>query len=177
VDEQTGPIVILSVRDSTLSARGLDTVPTMARVLLTGMSGSGKSTVLDELRRRGHLAIDTDHDGWQLADGTWDAPRMTTLLAEHRDLIVSGTVENQGDFYDRFDHVVLLSAPIEVLLDRVSSRRTNPYGSTPEQREEIRRYTDHVEPLLRRGASLELDGRSPVTALAEQLESLVQATG
>jgi adenylate kinase len=38
----------------------------MVRVLVTGMSGVGKTTVLDELRRRGHFAVDTDYGGWQL---------------------------------------------------------------------------------------------------------------
>jgi dephospho-CoA kinase len=42
----------------------------MSRVLVTGMSGAGKSTVLGELRRRGLLAVDTDDPGWALPDGT-----------------------------------------------------------------------------------------------------------
>jgi hypothetical protein len=70
----------------------------------------GKTTVPDELRRRGHLTVDTDYDGWKLPDGTWDERRMDRMLARHPDVIVSGTVENQGRFYDRFEHVVLLSA-------------------------------------------------------------------
>ena len=74
---------------------GAATVDVMARVLLTGMSGAGKSTVLDELRRRGHLTVDTDYDGWELPDRTWDEVRMDRLLAQHRDLLVSGTVETK----------------------------------------------------------------------------------
>jgi len=35
----------------------------VTRVLVTGMSGTGKSTVLGELRRRGHRVVDTDYDG------------------------------------------------------------------------------------------------------------------
>ena len=35
----------------------------MKRVLLTGMSGTGKSSVIGELAALGHTAIDTD-DGW-----------------------------------------------------------------------------------------------------------------
>src|SRR3954470_21723219 len=109
---------------------GLATVLAMTRVLVTGMSGAGKTTVLDELRRRGHLTVDTDYDGWELPDGTWDEQRMDRLLASHPDVVVSGTVENQGRFYDRFEHVVLLSAPIQVLIERVSRRSNNPYGKT-----------------------------------------------
>ena len=68
----------------------------MAGVPVTGMSGTGKSTVLQELRRRGLRTVDTDDDGWVLARGGWDAPRMDALLVRHRELVVSGTVENQG---------------------------------------------------------------------------------
>lgn len=146
----------------------------MARVLITGMSGAGKTTLLDELARRGHRTVDTDYDGWELADGTWDAPRMAALLAEPGTVVVSGTVENQGEFYDRFEHVVLLSAPVDVLLERVSTRTTNPYGRTPEQRAEIAGYVETVEPLLRRGCTLELDGRRPVAELADVVEALLR---
>jgi shikimate kinase len=148
----------------------------MARVLVTGMSGAGKTTVLEELRRRGHTTVDTDYDGWELPNGMWDEQRMDRLLASHRDVVVSGTVENQGRFYDRFEHVVLLSAPLHVLVERVSTRTNNPYGTTPEQRAEIAHYLDTVEPLLRRGATLELDGQRPASKLADAIEDLVTRT-
>ncbi|TDW15694.1 AAA family ATPase [Kribbella kalugense] len=145
----------------------------MGRVLITGMSGVGKTTVLDELRRRGHLTVDTDYDGWVLGDGTWDEPRMDQLLDEQVDVVVSGTVENQGRFYDRFEQVVLLSAPVDVLIERVSRRTNNPYGATAEEQAEIAEYVETVEPLLRRGATLELDGRKPVVEIADLIEGLV----
>ena len=145
----------------------------MARVLVTGMSGGGKSTLLAELRRRGHLTVDTDHDDWVLADGTWDEQRMDQLLAGHPDVVVCGTVDNQGRFYDRFEHVVLLSAPLPVLLERVRTRPDNPYGRAAEHRAEIARYLEEVEPLLRRGATLEVDGRRPVAELADAGEVLL----
>src|SRR5215472_10999631 len=131
------------------------------------MSGVGKSTLLEQMSRRGYYVIDTDRDGWTLSDGTWDELRMAALLTERSDVVVSGTVENQGRFYDRFDHVVLLSAPLAVLLDRVGGRSNNPYGKTAEQQAEIERYLGEVEPLLRFGATVELDGRRPVGELAD----------
>lgn len=145
----------------------------VARVLITGMSGGGKTTLLEELRRRGCLAIDTDYDGWELPDGTWDEHRMGRFLAGNPSVVVSGTVPNQVGFYDRFEHVILLSVPLEVLLDRVKRRQNNPYGKSAEEQREIQRYLDEVEPLLRRGASLELDGRRPVGELADTVQALV----
>ena len=144
----------------------------MARVLITGMSGTGKSTLLAELHDRGHQTVDTDHDGWTTADGVWDEPRMAELLRSAPDVVVSGTVENQGRFYPLFDHVVLLSAPLETLIARVSRRADNPYGRTPEQQAEIAHYLRTVEPLLRQGATVEFDGRRPVTDLADAVEAL-----
>lgn len=144
----------------------------MTRVLVTGMSGAGKSTLLAGLARRGRRVVDTDYGGWETPDGGWDVERMTRLLADHQDVVVSGTVDNQGRFYDRFDHVVLLTAPIEVLLDRVRTRTGNPYGRTVEQQEEIRRYTLEVEPLLRRGATVVLDACRPVEELVDVVDAL-----
>lgn len=142
-------------------------------MLVTGMSGAGKTTLLDELSRRGHDTVDTDYDDWTLPNGDWDEPRMATLLAARTRVAVSGTVANQVRFYDRFDHVILLSAPLAVLLDRVAARANNPYGKSPGQRAEIERYVREVEPLLRRGASVELDGRLPVAELADRVEWLL----
>lgn len=144
----------------------------MARILITGMSGVGKSTLLDELARRGRTTVDTDYDGWQLPGSVWDEDRMSALLNRHDDVVVSGTVENQGRFYDRFEHVVLLSAPVEVMIERVAIRTNSPYGRSAEQQAEIRQYVVDVEPLLRRGATVELDGRHPVGELADAIEAL-----
>jgi shikimate kinase len=83
-------------------------------------------------------------------------------------------VSNQGRFYDRFDHVVLLSAPLDVLLGRVSRRTNNPYGTTEQQRAEIAEYTRTVEPRLRAGATVELDGTRPVSELADVVDALVR---
>jgi shikimate kinase len=145
----------------------------MARVLVTGMSGAGKSTLLAELARRGRPTVDTDYGEWTRPDGLWDEPRMAELLAGD-DLVVSGTVADQGRFYDRFDHVVLLTVPLATLLERVERRVDNPYGKTPEDRAEIARYVDEVEPLLRRGASLVLDGRR--ADLADVVEGLLRGS-
>ena len=107
----------------------------MRRILVTGMSGTGKSTALAELARRGFRVVDTDDppwSEWSEADGgyVWREDIIAELLAGDNGnaLYVSGTVSNQGRFYARFDAVVLLSAPAEVLMRRIETRTTNDYG-------------------------------------------------
>jgi hypothetical protein len=82
-------------------------------------------------------------------------------------------VENQAKLYGYFDHVMLLSAPLQTLLERVTARTANPQRTRAEDREEIAGYLDTVEPLLRRGATLELDGRADPGSLVAAVELLL----
>ncbi len=157
----------------------------MTRVLVTGMSGTGKSTVLAELARRGHRVVDTDDDGWAdevvTPDGSgveqlWREDAMNALLEEDPDgvLVVSGCVRNQGSFYDRFDAVVLLSAPVDVLLARIASRDTNQFGTQPAERERILADLAAVQPLLRATSTAEIDATQPLQAVADAVEALAE---
>jgi dephospho-CoA kinase len=147
------------------------------RVLVTGMSGTGKSTALVELEKRGFRVVDTDSTEWSEWNGEewlWREERIARLLAEdgERPLYVSGCMSNQGKFYDRFDEVVLLSAPAEVILERVGRRTTNDYGKTPRERDLIRFHLETVEPLLRATATHELDASRPVAEVVDDLIAL-----
>jgi dephospho-CoA kinase len=138
------------------------------------MSGTGKSSALAELARRGFRVVDTDDPGWTVEgdDGGrwWDEQRMAQLLADDGPtLYVSGTVTNQGRFYDRFDAVVLLSAPAEVLLRRLETRTANEYGKSFEERELILGHLREVEPLLRATCTHEIDATLPLADVVERL--------
>jgi dephospho-CoA kinase len=143
------------------------------------MSGTGKSSALAELARRGFRTVDTDDDGWCTWDDGWYwcEDRIVSLLDEPRDapLFVSGCVTNQGRFYDRFDVVVLLSAPADVLLERIGSRTTNDYGKAADERELILRHVRDVEPLLRATCTCELDARRPLAEIVAALAALAHA--
>lgn len=150
-------------------------------VLVTGMSGTGKSAVLAELSGRGHRVVDTAEPGRILETCTvdepepiWDRDRIEALLDAHLtgSLFIGGCVANQGVFYDRFDAVVLLSAPLDVVLARVADR-TNPFGATPADRAKIASDVATYEGRLRAGADYEIVTTISVAEVADRLEKLV----
>jgi AAA domain len=157
------------------------------KVLVTGMSGTGKSSALAELGRRGYRVADTDERGWaewvaapgEVGGGEWlwVEERMSELLdLDQADtLFVQGCVRNQGKFYPRFGAVVLLSAPAQVILDRVAERTTNDYGKARTERELILHHLEMVEPLLRAGCTHELDASRPLDDVVADLIAISEA--
>ena len=79
----------------------------MKRVLVTGMSGAGKSSLLHELAACGYRTVDTDYgDYFQIIDGerVWREDRISALLSSAPDelpgvLFIQGTTRNQVLFY------------------------------------------------------------------------------
>ncbi len=164
----------------------------MSRILLTGMSGTGKSSALAELGRRGYRVVDTDEPGWReyrlhpepidelhRGEYLWVEQRMSELLDsdDGRSLFVAGGARNQSNFYARFDAIVLLTAPADVLLDRVSRRSTNSYGKTPLERAEILADLEEIEPLLRQACTHELDATRPLADTVADLVSIAAMNG
>ena len=156
----------------------------MSRILVTGLSGTGKSSALAELGRRGYRVVDADDEGWreyrkypepvdELHRGEWHwvEERITELLdfEDGRSLFVGGGGRNQAKFYDRFDAVVLLSAPADVMLERVADRTTNDYGKTALERAEILADVAEIEPLLRQNCTHELDASRPLDEVVADL--------
>lgn len=144
----------------------------MPKVLVTGMSGTGKSAALQILGQRGHRVVDTDTDEWSRwvtqpdgsPDWIWREDTIAALLASHQygHLFVAGCKTNQGKLYPQFDHIALLSAPANVLLARIAARTGNPYGKHLGERAQILQYLTEVEPLLRATATIEIDATAPL---------------
>jgi shikimate kinase len=118
------------------------------------------------LRGRGFAAIDTDYGDWRelsAIEGNpewiWREERMRELLTAplNSSLFVSGCRANQSQFYQYFDHKILLSAPLEVILERVSQRLNNPYGKSEKEHAEICWNHENIQPLLQRNADFEID--------------------
>jgi shikimate kinase len=162
----------------------------MKRILITGMSGTGKTAVVRELAARGHRAVDLDTSEWsewvdvdpsdtltpaEGKDWVWREDRVRALLSAHDQglLFVSGCAENMVRLFPLIDTIVLLSAPLATIMARVEARSADGYGHAEDERRKIAELISVVEPLLREGADHEIDSSGPVQRTVDAILRVV----
>lgn len=118
--------------------------------LIEGVSGSGKTTVCDELGRRGHQAVHGDRvlayqgdpetgkptPGFVHGNHIWDVARVQALVADrsHEMTFFCGGSRNSGRFIGLMDGVFVLEVDAATLERRLIARPANEFGGLPEQR-------------------------------------------
>jgi shikimate kinase len=162
----------------------------MKRVLITGMSGTGKSSVIQDLVARGYRAYDLDTPEWsewidadpsdmltpaQGKDWVWREDRVRALLSRPEDgtLFIGGCAENMGRLFLLIDVVILLSAPVATIMERLRTRSPGSYGSVAEERRRVEELVATIEPLLRKSADHEIDTRRPIQATVDEILRIV----
>ena len=158
----------------------------MKRVLITGMSGTGKSAVIQELASRGYPAHDLDTPEWsewidaapsdgltpvQGKDWVWREYRVRELLSGSQEgtLFIGGCAENMNRLFPLLDCIILLSAPVATIVERLEARSTGGYGHVADERRKVMALISTVEPLLREAADREVDTRKPVRATVDEI--------
>lgn len=126
-----------------------------AKYLITGVAGSGKSTVAHELSKRGYAAYDTDAGfSYYVEKATGkrcDHPQTPSLewYAEHErvfdeeileglfkkhagePIFICSITANQKKYYPQFDKIFLLSAKDDLLAHRLQTRTNSDFGKHP----------------------------------------------
>lgn len=149
------------------------------RVLITGLSGTGKSELVKELGRRQYAAFDADDDGYTTPkpDGTWAwrSDLIKSLFDGFGDGLVffAGCSDEQASF--EFDFKVLLTAPVEVIVERLQTRTTNTFGKSRAERDRVLADMQWVLPLLLASADLVID--TTTTTIPELANAVIEAVG
>ncbi|MEX1255117.1 MAG: AAA family ATPase [Dehalococcoidia bacterium] len=153
----------------------------MKRVLITGMSGTGKSTLVRGLAARGCRAIDVDEPGWSEAapDGEWvwraDGVRELLATEDAEVILVAGCASNQVQFYRQFE-IIVLSAPANVIRERLATRTTTPFGERPDELAQVHSDLEHTEPKLRGVAGHETDTTAPLDEIVAAVLRIAHST-
>lgn len=124
--------------------------------LVEGVSATGKTTVCDELVRRGYQAIHGDRElayqgdpetGLPIDDDPshlhhlWDVERVRSLVADRAEPItfLCGGSRNFHRFLHLFDEVFVLEIDRTTLERRLDVRPADEFGAAPSERELILR--------------------------------------
>jgi gluconate kinase len=116
--------------------------------LIDGVSCAGKTSVCDELQRRGYHAIHGDRElaywgdpttGEPITDGAgaqrtwlWNIARLRALVADHRHAVTffCGGSRNSDRFIDWMDGVFVLEIDLETLNRRLAARPDDAWGGS-----------------------------------------------
>ena len=72
---------------------------------------------------------------------------------------------------------MLLTAPVEVILERLATRTTNSFGKSQAERDRVLDDMEWVLPLLRISADLIVDTTRPVSEVADAVVDAVASRG
>ena len=153
----------------------------MKRILLTGMSGTGKSTALRHLRAEDTMVIDLDESEWVEADPlTGEQQFLSGPVIEYmrghpdKHIVLAGCESNQWELYGELDAVILMTAPLPVMRERILRRTDNPYGKSSGEWARIVEDTQAVEPLLARHCTYVCQTDRPIQEVVEDIRRFLQ---
>lgn len=167
-------------------------------ILLTGVAGTGKSTIVAELKRRGVDAIDL-HDVkgllfWQdkktkqrvsyvpgvprewfsTVDCLCDIDMLKKMLAEHPDAIMAGTAGgNLQEYLPLFDKVVLLQADPQTLVHRMQTRTNKTgFGKAKSEQDDNIEWQKAFDPLVLSLGAIPLDTSGDIASTLDRIVEL-----
>lgn len=128
------------------------------KIYVTGVSGTGKSSIARELNVRGIPAIDMDtvchrehRESGEVAswepgkDEAWyekhgwicSIESLQEFLTANDNAVALGLSSNQDEYLPFFDKVLVLHSKPEVITERINSRTDNEYGKHPAEQTRI----------------------------------------
>jgi gluconate kinase len=164
--------------------------------LIEGVSGAGKTTVAEELQRRGHHVIhgdrqfayygdpetsepldwpadlsESDRVAWGYAHWIWPLEKVRLLLADqsHPMTFFCGGSRNRHRFIDLFDKVFVLEVDPDTLTRRLMTRPGDVFGGKPIERELTLRQLETREDIP--GNAVSIDATAPVARIVDEILS------
>ncbi len=162
--------------------------------LIEGVSGTGKTTVAEELKRRGHHVIHgdrelsyrgspetgepldelapesvTDSVAWRHKHWIWNVDKVRSLVADRRyaNSFFCGGARNLRHFIDLFDGVFVLTVDLDTLNQRLARRPEDEFGGKPNERELIARLHATQEDIPKRGVAI--DATVPIERVVDEI--------
>ncbi len=163
----------------------------MRNYLIEGVSGAGKTSVCDELRRRGYQAIHGDRElvyqgdpetgtptGDRAHGPVWDVEKVKAFVANQDEAITffCGGSRNFSTFIELFDGVFVLEVDLDTCLRRIDervARDPTDWGGKPAERELIARLHQTKEDIPKSG--IIIDATPPLARVVDEILRLSDA--
>jgi hypothetical protein len=149
--------------------------------LVEGLSGAGKSSVYEELIRRGYMAVSTDR-AWKVdaesgrpMSSTWDEQRAVNELErpEPDVLFVCGSSSDRDRFLPYFTKIFNLRIDDDTMRRRLQERTNNDFGKEPEELEHMLGLNRNDE--LPAGA-IDVDATQPLAQVVDDVLRLANCS-
>ncbi len=166
----------------------------MKKIYITGVSGTGKTTLAKELKKRGYHAISIDevenlcswvnqetgntHMGEaelnpefvDKHDWICDINLLKRMMEEGANpVFVLGMPGNREQFYPLFDKILLLQCSPEIFCSRIDQRTDNDFGKHPEIRKQIlNKFQKYNEDMISKGA-IAINTERPINEVADEV--------
>lgn len=162
--------------------------------LIEGVSGTGKTTVAEELQRRGYHVLYSDREltyrgdpktgepldepvyksemdkvVWQHEHQLWDMDKVKSAIADHSIAISFfwGGSRNFPRFIDLLDGVFVLDVDLETLKRRLASRPEDEFGGRPVEQELVVRLHATKEDIPKGGVVV--DATAPLERVVDEI--------
>ncbi|PKN95255.1 MAG: nucleoside kinase [Chloroflexi bacterium HGW-Chloroflexi-6] len=155
--------------------------------LIDGVSCAGKTTVCDELQRRGYHVIHGDRElaywgdpktnGPAVDDSSdeqrawiWDVEKVRALVADqnHAATFFCGGSRNSDRFIDLFDDVFVLEIDLDTLNRRLAARPETEWGGTAQEGESFARLQHATKVGLPKNAII-IDATAPLSSVVDTI--------
>lgn len=152
--------------------------------LIEGVSGAGKTTVCDELQRRGYHVVHGDRelayqgdpetgeptDGFVHGHHIWRVDEVRALVADRDEAVTffCGGSRNFAKFIDLFDGVFVLEVDLDTMTLRLDGRPDSKWGGgKPPEREFLVRVHQTREDIPKN--SIPIDATRPVARVVDEI--------
>ena len=170
--------------------------------LIDGVSGVGKTTVAEELERRGYHVVhgdrvlayygdpetgepldwpahmsEADAVAWGTRHWVWPVDKVKALIADrgHPMSFFCGGSRNSHQFIDLFDQIFILEIDLDTLHRRLARRPDDEFGGKPIERELAARMHATRAGIPKRGVII--DATAPLAQVVDTiLENCISAT-
>jgi dephospho-CoA kinase len=168
----------------------------MGLIYVTGIAGSGKSEVCNQLTKLGYeahegdvklsafynnesgevvkrpVSIDERTTEWRKSH-TWKMSRKKLLKlkirAAEKPIFVCGVATNEDEYIDVFDVVFALSIDDDTLMHRIKTRAADSFGKNKNELETIREWQKSTEAYYLKIGAHVIDASQPITAVVGEI--------